>query len=321
MKANIIKIILAVAVVGVIGFFVWKWIVGSDANPQQVRPPENQFTKRVEQEIDSLGNLPVNAFCHESYSAIKYRIDDFHRQQFFDTDVKNNDRWQEILSKNLYSAYAQKFVQQAYHVFDATAWAPDKLRFIGKEVKILKQSALLEKNSEIDNKFSEIQHILNKYYEIAGFISTCSNFKYSIYDLSAEFPDMSNKIEKANRYLANNLDNPTVNHCTRLKDELKKIPQILLGEHYRYLYRKIKEYHKLDTNGDYHFKDTYPTQKLYVDKVYHPLEKQIYALDNDVYHVDETVFNRVYNRLYHYLEKSSDAVYQYYDNQYEKVEL
>lgn len=320
MKTNMIKIILAVAVVGVTGFFVWKWMAGSDAAPRQAGTPENRFTKRVEQEIDSLGRLPDNEFCHDFYLAIKYRIDDFHRQHLFDTAGENNDRWHEILSKNLYSAYAQKFVQQTCHVFDGTAWAPDKLKFIGKEVKILKQSALLEKNSEIDNEFSEIQNVLDKYYEIAGFIQACSNYKYSVYDLSAEFPDMSGKIERADRYLAHNLDNHAVNHCTRLKHGLKKVPQTLLGEHYRYLYHKIKKYHKFDAHGDYCLKAVCPTQKQYADEVYKPLEKQIYALDNDVYRVDAAMFNTVYKRLYGSLEKCSDAVFQYYDNQYEHVE-
>ncbi|MDR2510918.1 MAG: hypothetical protein LBC89_00315, partial [Bacteroidales bacterium] len=103
MKA--IKIILAIAVIALIGFFVWKWLV-TIVDPPTITPPTNQFTARITSEIDSLSKSPSNVFCPRFYTDIQFRITDYHNQKFFGKSESDNDQWKEILQKNLYSAYA-----------------------------------------------------------------------------------------------------------------------------------------------------------------------------------------------------------------------
>ena len=55
MKA--VKIILAVVVVAIIAFFVTKWLINIDP-PKDIDLPKNQYTERIEIEIDSLKKMP-----------------------------------------------------------------------------------------------------------------------------------------------------------------------------------------------------------------------------------------------------------------------
>jgi hypothetical protein len=271
MKA--IKIILAIAVIALIGFFVWKWLVGINPPPPPP-PPINQFTARITSEIDSLSKSPANVFCPKFYKDIQFRITDYHKQKFFGKSESDNDQWKEILQKNLYSAYAPKFVEQAMYVFGGSDWRNDNLQFIRSEVKTLQSSAYLGQGS-VDTSFKKILNILAKHDEIAGFISACNNFSYSYYGLSDHFPDVSDKIQKSRAYLANNLDNHYVNNCARLKNGLQTIPQTLFNTHITYLRDKIELYSEKYTE--------YNSQAEYSNAIYTPLRNQIGALDNGTY--------------------------------------
>ena len=72
-----VKIILAVAVLAIMVFFVLKWFVNI-SGPKKPPAPTNQYTSRIEAEIDSLKKTPNNVFCQNFYEDIQYHISDNH---------------------------------------------------------------------------------------------------------------------------------------------------------------------------------------------------------------------------------------------------
>lgn len=284
-----IKIILAIAAVAVIGFLVWKWFVKLE-EPVEPIPPTNQYTVRVLREIDSLRKARTDVFCKKFYEDIQYRIDDYHKQGFLADNTEHNNQWQKILSKNLYSAYAPKFVEQALYVFNGSEWKIENLSFIRKELNILQNSAYLEQGSAFENSFKNIRTILSKYDEIAGFIASSSYLSYSngIDDL---FPihDASAKIQQSKTHLSNGLGNRYVYNCTRLKDGLREIPQKLFNKHVGYLRSKIQL-----NSGKY---SDYASQSNYSAVIYTPLSNQINSLNNDIYGVSESSFDSSFRSL------------------------
>jgi len=289
MKA--VKIILAIAVVAIIGFFVTKWLINIDP-PKDIDLPKNLYTERIESEIDSLKKMAENKFCQKYYNDVQYRINDYFNHGFLGKNESDNSQWQEILLKNLYSAYAPKFVEQAMYVFSRSDWEKSDLKFIRSEVKSLEKSSYLTPGP-VTISFNTINTILAKYDEINGFINACNGFAYSNDDLEKTFPDVSEKIKKSRAYIANNLDNSYVNNCTRLKGGLQAIPKILFEKHISYLTKKIND------NGarysEFYF------QPDYSNTIYEPLKNQVDALNNDIYGISDNAFGNGYNSVYNLL--------------------
>lgn len=312
-----IKIILAIVVVAIIGFFVTKWLINIDPVPP-INLPKNQYTDRDSIMIDSLERIPVDKFCKEYYLKVQATIDeDFRNGSLGLTSYKEdniwkvkkdnnlNNQWNEILSKNLYSAYAPKFVEQALYVFSRSEWKNDDLKFIRSEVKSLQNSTHLSEGP-IKTSFDKINTILAKYDEINNFINACKGYTYSNYDLESTFPDVSEKIQKSRAYITNNLDNSYVNNCTRLKEGLPAIPKILFDKHINYLTKKIND------NGARYSEFNY--QSDYSNTIYTPLRNQIDALNNDIYGIGDYVFNNGYNSVYNLLSDYNRDATNYYKN-------
>jgi hypothetical protein len=288
MKKKVIILVAAVAVAVAIGVIMW---ITSLDKAKETALPKNQFTAKIEQEIEQLTGKPDSKFCKEYYNEVAYHIDDFYKQNRFGNTQSENDQCKENLEKNLYSAYADKFIKQAFAVFRGSEWKPEDLKFIQAEKNELKKSKLLVAESPVDKEFMKIQTALNKYTEIVCFISSCIGFSYLGSDLSDRFPiaDAQSKLQRAASLRQNRLENEYVNNCTRLHDELKEIPQSLFRAHVRYLDNKINKY-----SGTYMYPN-YTSQKDYSNILYQPLKSEIEALDNDIYNVSN--FNSEYKRL------------------------
>lgn len=302
MKA--IKIILAFVVVAVLGFFVWKWIIAPPPPPPTITPPTNQFVERIEKEIDSLGKVPSASFCPEFHQKIQYDISEFHLKGFLgDTTTSDNDQWEEILSKNLYSVYAPKFVEQAMFIFNGHEWKTDNLKFIRSEAKELQKSDYLKSDSPVKASFVEIEGILSKYDEVNGFLAKCKNYSFSDNGVSSVFPNVGDMVTKANQ-LAQNTGNKYVNNCTRLKDGLKEVPRKLFDKHVSYLTQKINSYANQYRN--------YDTQAEYNTKVYTPLRDQINAIDYKVYGLGESFVDGKQEELFNLLGKYNRDATDYF---------
>jgi hypothetical protein len=293
MKA--LKISLVVFVVAAI-------CVGIFFGNQSIPPPdnegnaENQFTRKIENSIKQLKAKPDSKFCKDFYIKVASDINDFYKPSpprdpygRFGKTQSENDQWKENLENNLYAAYADKFIKQAKTVFRGSEWKPDDLKFIQAEKNELKKSKLLVAGSTVDKELTTFQTALNKYNEIVSFISSCKGFGYSGTALSDRFPvaDVQSKILRATTLRKNHLENEFVNHCTRLHDGLKEIPQVLFKKHVWYLDNKINNWSGLYSN--------YNSQKDYSNNLYKPLKAEIDLLNYDIYQVSN--FDSEYDRL------------------------
>ncbi len=307
MKA--LKISLAVIVVSAIAFFIIRSLVTIN-KPIVISLPKNPFTVLIDKEIESLIKLPDSKFCKDAFDNVKYLIDENYKPnppkypfgRLGNSQLENNQS-KENFTRNLYSAYAAKFINQSFYVFKGKEWKIEDLRFINSEFQTLRKYILLEKDSPVDKKFKEIQTIFSKYDEIAGFISNSNSFSYLDTRLSDRFPisDVQEKLAQAVTYQNNRLGNDYVNNCIRLHNGLKEIPQTLFRAHINYLDNKISQWSGMYSN--------FSSQKDYVDNLYKPLKSEIDALDNTVYNVVN--FDSEYKRLTDRWSADNTKAYNY----------
>ncbi|GAP71384.1 hypothetical protein SAMD00024442_11_48 [Candidatus Symbiothrix dinenymphae] len=302
MNKKVIILVAAVAVAAAIGVIMW---ITSLDKAKETALPKNQFTAKIEQEIEQFSRKPDSKFCKDYYSEVAYHINDFYKQNRFGNNQSENDQWKENLEKNLYSTYSDKFIKQAFTVFRGSEWKSADLKFIQAEKNDLKKSQLLVAGSPVDKEFTKIQTALNKYNEIVGFISSCKDLSYSGSSLSDRFPiaDVQSKIRYAVSLQQNRLENDFVNNCSRLHDGLKSIPQSLFREHVRYLDNKINNWSGLYSN--------YNSQSDYSNNLYKPLKSEIEALDKDkdIYNVSN--FDSEYKRLSDKWSADNTKAYNY----------
>jgi DNA repair ATPase RecN len=282
---KILKISLPAIVVSAITFFII-WSLGKPPNPQpQPLPPENQFTKRIEKQIDSISKLPNSKFCNEFYKEIEWHIGSYHEQDRFGKTSLENDRWKDTFTKKLDSVYATKFIQQAFFVFRSSSWKDTDLDFIRSEIQTLQKISLelklLKGDNLVERNLTRIQNIFNKYDEIKKFISSGNNFSPPDLSLSSRYNVLKVKDRMAQAKTYQNsrftLENESVKLCTRLQGELGGIPQLLFNAHVKYLDRKIDEWSDSYKN--------YRLQPEYVNELYTPLKKEIEGLYSVTYDV------------------------------------
>ena len=303
-----LKITLIIAVVAAIVFFVI-WSFQPNDALKTIPLAENLFTRRISQEIDSLNKLPDCKFSKEFYNEIDYHINDYHKNKKLGKTVLENDQQKEILSKILYAKYADKFIRQAFCVFRGSEWKIDDLNFIRSECQGLRNSILLQKGSPVDQKFREIQDILRKYDDVAGFISSCKGFSYTQIGLQDRFPifDIEKRISQAASFLNNGSGNNYMKNCTRLRNDLNILPQWLFDAHVRYLDNKIASWSGMYSDPQLDFKN----QKQYATELHSPLQSEIGELDNAVYKVAN--FDQQLERLSNKWKAEGESAYKYFN--------
>jgi len=281
MNKKITILVAAIAVAATVGIIMW---ITSLDKVKPIALPTNQFTAKIEQEIEQLKAKPDNKFCKDFYENITSEINIFYNQKKFgekidiygkrSIDSLANNQWNEDLEKSLYSAYAEKFIKQVRIIFRGSEWKPEDLNFIQAEKNELKKSNLLVAGSPVDKEFTTIQTALNKYNEIVSFISSCKSFGYSGTALSDRFPieNVRKKLNKVANLRNNRLGNEFVNNCTRLHDGLKEIPQILFNKHVWYLNNKIDYWSNMWCN--------YNSHRAYSLNLNMPLKNEIDDLGN-----------------------------------------
>ncbi len=303
MKA--LKISLALIVIATIAFFVIRSIVPID-NAIEPQASKNSFVDTIVNGINSIKLKPDSSFCKDYYDVLAYSIDDFHKSGRLGKSTLDNDQWKENLSKQLYAAYAAKFIDQAFYIFNSSNWAINDLNFIRSEYKKLQNSPMLERDSPIDKRFYEIEAIFNKYDEITNFISSCNIFTYTETALDSQFPleNVRVKIFNAISHRNNHLGNNYLNKCTRLHDGLFEINQVLFNAHCAYLDKKINYW-----SGTYR---DYASQRLYNDNVWRFLNVEIDSLDNTIYNVSG--FSDRHDSLKHKWETEGTYAYDFFNS-------
>ncbi|MCL2650068.1 MAG: hypothetical protein FWD60_03450 [Candidatus Azobacteroides sp.] len=299
MNKKVIILVAAIAVAVAVGIVMW---ITSLDKAKPIALPTNQFTAKIEAEIEQLKAKPDNKFCKDFYNVVAFHISDFYKQNRFGKNQSENDQWKENLEKNLYSAYAEKFIKQVRIIFRGSEWKPEDLNFIQAEKNELKKSKLLVAGSPVDKEFTTIQTALNKYNEIVSFISSCKSFGFSGTALSDRFPieNVREKLSKVASLRNNRLENEFVNNCTRLHDGLKEIPQALFKKHVWYLDNKIDYWSNMWCN--------YNSHKDYSQNLNTPLKNEINDLGNSTIYSGVNVDNQ-YNYLLQKWSRDNQKAY------------
>ncbi len=283
-----IKIGIALLVLAGIGFFTVKSVdfTSNTTDEIGISKPENQFTKRVQQEINKLDSVSGLKQTGEHYQKVEYLINDFKENKKFDAVPEDNQQWAKSFQKKAYAVYVEKFINQSFAVFRGNEWAYNDLRFIGNKTRLLQKSPFLQRNSSASQSLSKIQRVLGSYNEIASFVTQCRRFSYLSDKLEDKFPldEVKGKIEKMKQYKGTS---GYVRNCNRLTKQLNEVPQLLFNAHIRYLDNKIDKW--LDMYS------YYMTQRDYSEKLYKPIEREIYQLSRAVYDVSN--FDKEYERL------------------------
>lgn len=289
-----IKISLAIIVFGAIGYFLYSnFVTNSDG---KIPPLKTGFEDRVKNDIDSIRKMPINRFNGDVYRNTLYIINEYAKPQppnypygrLGNTQAKAEETKQR-LTKDLHVAYAEKFKAQAYYVFNGSQWPIEQLSFIQSEKNFIQNKAKFESNTATARDFVQIQTILSKYNEINAFVNRCNGFSFRSTSLSDRFPvdDVELLIAQANAYLNSDLGNEYVSKCTRLRNELAKVTQVLFAAHIGYLNNKITYW-----TGFY---VEYNSHSDYVNNLYKPIKAEIELLENDIYNSNS--FDAEYDRL------------------------
>ncbi|MBP6754676.1 MAG: hypothetical protein KA210_00915 [Bacteroidia bacterium] len=304
---KIIKISLAIAVIGLITFFIVNSITTTVEPP--VQPPVvNQFTKIIDDEINILQRQIFTDFkkLKTSYEDVKFDIEDYYNENRLGKNKLENNQSKERLSKNLYSIYVAKFLNQANSVFKKSEWNTQDITFIRSESIALKNSKFLQHGNGIDIQINQIQKVLSKYDEINNFILSCKNFSYSADSFSSIFPMaiVKQKIVRASIYKKNKLENTLLNNCTRLHTQLRQTNNILFNAHIKYLENKINTY-----SGTY---VAYNSHGEYAKEFYLKLKNEINSIDNDIYAVAN--YDNGYDKLINKLNQDNSNAKAFFAN-------
>jgi hypothetical protein len=299
---QVIKVGLVLAV-AVIVYFVIKSPPENKSAPHFGLTGSESTEKRIENEIDSLRNkMSGGPFATRKnfYAEINDRIKEYHKYNLLGKTPSDNDKERDRLIKDLYYAYVDWFNGEARAVFRGSDWKKGDLDFIRKEYQTLRKSKLLVKGDPVDNFFDTVQTTISDYDKIDRFIADCNSAVFSISGFKEKISKM-NEYQDKKRYGA-------VNHCTRLKNGLEGIPQVLFRRHVGYLDGKIGK-----SSGKY---PEYTSSKEYTAGLFKPLMNEIDSLkyaNNNIYKVDASDFNREYDNLTLKWRKDDRAADDYFE--------
>lgn len=304
---KVIKISLALAVVGLISYLVFISLSGSPEK-EEVPPTNNTQIAEIETKIKNLGNLSTDKFSKETYEEIKYLISEYHKNKLLGKDTYQNDHWRQLLLKDLYFTYTDKFIGQAYYVFNGTEWKADNLSFIRKETNSLRSSVFLEKNSTLDNTLVKIQQVISKYDEINSFIKSSRGFYYSDYTLKSRFPfsDFKSEISKVEIYKSKQ-KGEYLKNCKRLQNELDDVKKKLINSYLIYLENKIGQWVGKYKQYDFNSFNEYQTI------IYNPLRQELSDFEERCKGNNFSFDSNRYSILLSNLNKDRTEAYKFID--------
>lgn len=273
-----LKISLLIIAAAVVGFLIYKIIDPPPPPPPQPLPPiTNVFIETIKSSITELEEQPSTDFSKNKYDKIMYLIDDYHKNGKLGDDQTYNDRQQELLKRNLYTAYSKVFPKQALQVFNGSEWNQSDLDFIRRETRELKKSPFLERGSPADKEFDKINNILSAYDKANAFIAQAGRFSYNSTSLNDDFPinQAAKIISDVNAYKSSGMGNSYLKNCKRMQNEFDGIKGKVYRAHVRYLDNLINSWSDMYTS--------YNSQRTFVQTLYNPIKEKIDKLDNSIY--------------------------------------
>jgi hypothetical protein len=314
-----VKIGLVVIVLGVIGFFIWKWSVGDgseigdgSASVEQT----NRFIKKIQEETDSLRTLSIQEFSRDTFKKIQGELDYFHKNGNLGDNAIQNDQEYKNLSKTLFAAYVPRLYDEACYKLRQSNWKSSDLNIIRGEINEIESNTFFDNASSFVSKFDSIQDIISKYYEIDAFIKECQNYPSNLeYSVDDRFPidQVVERIDQSKVYLSSSPGFGYIDNVTSLRNALMKIPSQMYLKNFEFLKLQIQQ------NSGKYDKSSLESQADYSKEVYQPLNNSLDEFDNELYGVDyNPVFSNDYTQLKGMLNDDNDKASAYYQKKWDE---
>ena len=243
---KIIKVFLTLLTLAIVIFFAKNLMSDDDVPPfDDVDGPvfETNHKEYIEKKIKSLGAKPNNMFYQSLYNEIVGEISTLGKKNKLGESPSENNDTTDMLLNNVFTVYANKFIQTSFTVFEESVWEQNDIDLIREESQKLSNSEFLANPTRIYDNLSSLQTIINKYDELTNFISSSKRLKLKsnqyLIDYTFPFNTLKNKISKVERYKNNQLDNTYVNNNLELHTKLSRIKKQLIAQYTNYVEVKI----------------------------------------------------------------------------------
>jgi hypothetical protein len=261
---------------------------------------ETNHNEYIQKKIESLGAKPDNIFYQALYNEIVGEITNLGKKSKLGESPSENKNNKDMLLNNVFTVYANKFIQTSFTVFEESVWEQNDIDLIREESQKLSNSEFLANPSRIYNDLSSLQTIINKYEEVTNFISSSRRLKLEsnpyLLDYTFPFNILKNKISRVERYKNNQLGNTYVNNNLQLHTKLSKIKKQLIKQYTDYVYYKINyhmgSYQEVPKKMGWNYYDTEIHSKLTL--VYSTFKNNC---QNNDYEYDSSVINAVKAKL------------------------
>ena len=312
---KIIKVFLTILTLAIVILFAKNLMSDDDVPPfDDVDGPVfgNNHKEYIEKKIKSLGAKPNNIFYQSLYNEIVGEISTLGKKnKLGESPIENRDNT-DMLLNNVFTVYANKFIQTSFTVFEKSVWEQNDIDLIREESQKLSNSEFLANPSRIYNDLSSLQTIINKYDEVTNFISSSRRLKLKsnpyLLDYTFPFNTLKNKISRVERYKNNQLGNTYVNNNLQLHTKLSKIKKQLIKQYTDYVYYKINyhmgSYQEVPKKMGWNYYDTEIHSKLTL--VYSTFKNNC---QNNDYEYDSSVINAVKAKL----DNEASAAYKYFN--------
>lgn len=312
---KIIKVFLTILTLAIVILFAKNLMSDDDVPPfDDVDGPvfETNHKEYIEKKIKSLGAKPNNIFYQSLYNEIVGEISTLGKKnKLGESPIENRDNT-DMLLNNVFTVYANKFIQTSFTVFEKSVWEQNDIDLIREESQKLSNSEFLANPSRIYDNLSSLKKIINKYDEVTNFASSSRRLilKSNPYLLDYTFPfnTLKNKISRVERYKNNQLGNTYVNNNLQLHTKLSKIKKQLIKQYTYYVYYKIDNhigsYQEVPKEMGWNYYNTEIHNKLSL--VYSTFKNNC---QNNDYEYDSSVINAVKTKL----DNEASAAYKYFN--------
>lgn len=194
--------------------------------------------------------------CIQHYDNIFYSINNTN----FDNDAANNKSIVENLNKNLYAAYAPRFLVLSKSYLGNHDWSNENITFIQNAGNKVLSSPLLEANSSLRSQYAPLMNAMQLRNNIVGFLNLVNGISTACSSINVDFPDYINMISTSSSHLATLNGNGMMKNCEALKERLRNVRNDICSKHVTYLDNMIRR-------SSHHYFPSYVNLTAYSDNV------------------------------------------------------
>jgi hypothetical protein len=228
-----IKISIFLIVLSIIAYQVYQQDPndsGSTPEPQGIII-DHITDEVITSEIKKFKTINSVTQCIQHYDNVFYSI--IHTN--FDIDAANNKSIVESLNKNLYSAYAPRFLVLSKSYLGNHDWSNENITFIQNAGNKVLSSPLLEANSSLRSQYVPLMNAMQLRNNIVGFINLTNGISTACSSINGDFPDYTDMISTTSSHIATLNENGLMRNCEALKERLRNVRNEICIKHVTYL--------------------------------------------------------------------------------------